>query len=79
MSVIMDEAALAEFLIRDFPQVDGAFTVEEVTAAGIRMRLNVGAQHLRPGGTVSGPAMFGHRGLSPSIMVTLATDRAARR
>ena len=59
MSMMMDVAALETFLARDFPQVEGAFTVEAVTEAGIRMRLNVGTEHLRPGGTVSGPSMFG--------------------
>jgi len=54
----MDEAALAAFLAREFPEVEGDFTVEEVTADGIRMRLNVGPKHLRPGGTVSGPSIF---------------------
>ena len=58
MSMMMDVAALEDFLTREFPEVDGDFAVEEVTEAGIRVRLNVGPRHLRPGGTVSGPAMF---------------------
>jgi uncharacterized protein (TIGR00369 family) len=58
MTPVMDEAALTAFLARDFGQVAGDFTVEAVTPAGLRMRLCVAERHLRPGGTVSGPAMF---------------------
>lgn len=58
MNIVMDKAALEAFLAREFPQVAGQFTVEEVTAEGLRARLIVGAQHLRPGGTISGPSIF---------------------
>ena len=54
----MDRAALEAFLAREFPQVAGDFAVEEVRPMGVRMRLRVGEKNLRPGGTVSGPAMF---------------------
>lgn len=54
----MDKAALDVFLAEQFAQVAQDFTVEEVTAEGIRIRLNVADRHLRPGGTVSGPSMF---------------------
>ena len=56
--IVMDEAALNRFLEEFFEQVAGEFTVEEVTADGIRIRLIVQDRHLRPGGTVSGPSMF---------------------
>lgn len=59
MERAMDEAALTAFLRRDFPQVSEDFVVEAVTEAGIAMRLRVDERHLRPGGTVSGPTMFG--------------------
>lgn len=54
----MDAAALNVFLARDFPQVAGEYRVERVDASGLVCRLIAGPQHLRPGGTVSGPAMF---------------------
>lgn len=54
----MTGAELTAFLAREFPQVADTFAVEEVTGAGIRMRLLVGPQHLRPGGTISGPSIF---------------------
>lgn len=58
MAVAMDAAALAEFLARDFPQAAGDYLIEEVGEGAIRVRLPVAERHLRPGGTVSGPAMF---------------------
>ena len=53
----MTEAELQAFLAREFPQVAADFVVE---AAGLEavVRLVVAERHLRPGGTVSGPAMF---------------------
>ena len=55
----MDKTALQDFLARDFGQVAADFVVERADAAGLTLRLAVAERHLRPGGTVSGPAMFG--------------------
>jgi uncharacterized protein (TIGR00369 family) len=51
-------ADLRAFLIREFPQIEGDFSVEEVGPMRSRMRLLCGERHLRPGGTISGPSMF---------------------
>lgn len=59
MSVKMSVEELNAFLVRVFDQVAKDFTVEEIGDMRARLRLNVGHHHLRPGGTVSGPAMFG--------------------
>ncbi|MBU9697051.1 PaaI family thioesterase [Rhodobacteraceae bacterium HSP-20] len=59
MALVMDRGALAAFLESDFGQVAGEFTVERAEEAGVTLRLRVAERHLRPGGTVSGPAMFG--------------------
>lgn len=56
--VTMDKAALQAFLASDFPQVSEDFQIEEVRPNQARIRLVTAPQHLRPGGTVSGPAMF---------------------
>ena len=56
--IVMDVAALQAFLARDFAQVATDFVVERAEADGLTLRLRVAEQHLRPGGTVSGPAMF---------------------
>ncbi|MGL4322214.1 MAG: PaaI family thioesterase [Paracoccaceae bacterium] len=54
----MDKAALTAFLAQDFPEVDGQFVVDRADADGLVLRLVAQPQHLRPGGTVSGPTMF---------------------
>lgn len=59
MTLAMDEAALMAFLARDFGQVAADFSVERADLQGVTLRLMVTERHLRPGGTVSGPAMFG--------------------
>ncbi|WP_299844174.1 PaaI family thioesterase [uncultured Paracoccus sp.] len=59
MTLKMDAAALNNFLAREFEQVASDFTVESATEDLLVMRLKVNDAHLRPGGTVSGPSMFG--------------------
>jgi len=59
MTIKMDVASLSSFLLETFPQVHTDFVVEAVTEQGVRLRLVTDERHLRPGGTVSGPAMFG--------------------
>lgn len=49
---------LRAFLRQEFPQVAEEFRVEEA-GKELALRLIVAERHLRPGGTVSGPAMFG--------------------
>ncbi|WP_101066385.1 PaaI family thioesterase [Roseovarius salinarum] len=58
MGLKMTAAELGDFLDREFPQVGGDFTVEDVGEMRVRVRLNVADRHLRPGGTVSGPSIF---------------------
>ena len=59
MEMKMDAAALQTFLERDFPQVVGDFEFVEVAPPFVTMALIASEKHLRPGGTVSGPSMFG--------------------
>jgi uncharacterized protein (TIGR00369 family) len=51
---------LTAFLSREFPQIGLGrnFTIEAASAAGARLRLHFRPDHLRPGGTISGPTMF---------------------
>lgn len=49
------------FLDREFPQMqaeDGLFALESVGPLAARMRMRFHPRHLRPGGTISGPAMM---------------------
>jgi uncharacterized protein (TIGR00369 family) len=50
---------LRAFLFREFPQIERDFALESAGPMQARMRLLSGERHLRPGGTISGPAMFG--------------------
>ncbi|WP_299842667.1 PaaI family thioesterase [uncultured Roseovarius sp.] len=58
MALQMNAEELMGFLDREFPQVTGEFTIEDLGEMRIRTRMNVGERHLRPGGTVSGPSIF---------------------
>ena len=58
MTLKMDAAALGVFMREAFPQVAEDFVIEHVEAHAIRVRMPVSERNLRPGGTVSGPAMF---------------------
>lgn len=71
MAVVMDAAALNAFLKEVFQQVSRDFNVEAVSEDEITIRLIVGERHLRPGGTISGPAMFGLADVAAYVM-TLA-------
>ena len=57
-ALTLDE--LRAYLHEVFPQVwaDGSFEVEAVGPMTSPVRLNFHDRHLRPGGTISGPAMF---------------------
>lgn len=46
------------FLDEVFPQVRGMFGIDVMDEDRLVMRLHANERHLRPGGTVSGPAMF---------------------
>jgi uncharacterized protein (TIGR00369 family) len=55
----MSIAEMTAFLDEVFPQVRDDVAIERMDAECLVMRLRVAERHLRPGGTVSGPAMFG--------------------
>jgi len=59
LAPVLSIPELETFLTKVFPQVAHQFGVEEITEDGLVMRLKVTEEHLRPGGTVSGPSMFG--------------------
>jgi len=54
----MTIADLHRFLEEHFEQVAGDMRIDALDPDGITLHLRVGTHHLRPGGTVSGPAMF---------------------
>ena len=71
MTVVMDAAQMNAFLSKVFLEVAGEFYVEEVSETEVIMRLLVQDRHLRPGGTIAGPAMFGLADVT-AYMVTMA-------
>ena len=58
MEIKMNVNALQTFLIEVFPQVHTDFQVLDVTPKGVCVKLIISDQHLRPGGTISGPTIF---------------------
>ena len=51
-------AEITKFFDDEFPQIRSQMVIEEVGPMRARLRMPIGPGHLRPGGTVSGPAMF---------------------
>ena len=58
MDIKMDVTELNKFVGEVFPQVCHQVLVEDLTGVGCIVRWKVDESNLRPGGTVSGPAMF---------------------
>jgi Uncharacterized protein, possibly involved in aromatic compounds catabolism len=61
MQPIMTVEEIHDFLDREFPQIhlDGRLLeITDVRPAGLTMRFDPAERHLRPGATISGPAMF---------------------
>jgi uncharacterized protein (TIGR00369 family) len=58
-AAVMTVEELNRFLADAFPQFDRPYQATEVTGTGVVLRLPIGPQHERPGGTVSGPTMMG--------------------
>src|SRR3954468_7243398 len=58
---LMTRAEVEAFLDREFPQIHHggrSYEVEEVGPLSARMRMAYHERHIRPGGTISGPAMM---------------------
>lgn len=58
MPLKMTIQELRQFLVDVFPEVGRDFGIDTVGENEITLRLFSAEKHLRPGGTVSGPAMF---------------------
>lgn len=71
MTLKMNEAQLMTFMREAFPQMADEFNVDHVAENEITMRMHISNQHLRPGGTVSGPSMFALADVC-AYLVTLA-------
>ena len=58
MNQLMTKEELNEFLEKEFPQVNKNFEILKVSDKNFSMLMHISSEHLRPGATVSGPAMF---------------------
>lgn len=77
MGLKMARAELALYLDEVFPQVRGDFVIEDLAEMAVRVRMPVAERHLRPGGTVSGPAMFALADVSVYMAVLAMKGREA--
>ena len=59
MPLKMQRDDLHRFMKHEFPQTSADYVVESVIEYGINVRMPVSDRNLRPGGTVSGPSIFG--------------------
>ncbi len=71
MELKMDVDALNNLMRTVFSQVAGDFVVQSVAPMEAVVSMPVADQHLRPGGTISGPTMFALADVS-MYLVTLA-------
>ena len=59
MHLLMNAKEVSEYVSEVFPQADHyGFKVEHLDIGKISISMGINDQHLRPGGTVSGPTMF---------------------
>ena len=69
MSLCFTKESLIAYIECVFPQIKGDFKIEELNEKTTKVRLKVSNRHLRPGGTVSGPSMFGLADISVYMAV----------
>jgi uncharacterized protein (TIGR00369 family) len=59
-SIALSAESLSAYLAQEFPQIGIGrnYSIEAVGPMSARMRLHYRVDHLRPGGTISGPTLF---------------------
>lgn len=67
----MSAQEVTQFLNEVFPQIQDQFCIDCISDDAAVIRLRVAEQHLRPGGTISGPSMFALADIAAYVM-TLA-------
>ena len=58
MKPLMSKIDLENFLEKEFPQVSNNFKILNTKPNSLSMLMHISDEHLRHGGTVSGPTMF---------------------
>lgn len=77
MSLALTKDELDAFLHEVFSHVWDEFEIDALTEDTITMRLVTGDQHLRPGGTISGPSMFALADVAVYAMILARIGRQA--
>ncbi|MCB1341337.1 MAG: PaaI family thioesterase [Pseudooceanicola sp.] len=77
MALALNREEVAAYLDEVFPQVRGDFRIDSLSEMRVTMRLLAHDRHLRPGGTVSGPAMFSLADVSAYVLVLGMVGRKA--
>ncbi len=54
----MTKNNFTDFLEKEFPHVNKNFKILDISENNFSMLMKITSEHLRPGGTVSGPTMF---------------------
>lgn len=72
LTPVMTAEAVSAFIDREFPQIHAGGRCYHVLSVGpgeARMRLEPADRHLRPGGTISGPALFALADVSAYVAI----------
>jgi uncharacterized protein (TIGR00369 family) len=76
---LLDAKRIAELIDERFPQIHSGgrkFLVEEVAWRSARVRMTADPRNIRPGGTISGPAMFALADFSVYVAVIATLGEA---
>lgn len=78
MQVVMNAEEVQAYMAEVFPQSNQyGFEVEAVQEGKITVSMKIGDEHLRPGGTISGPSMFALADCATYLMVLSHVGKVA--
>ncbi len=67
---VMDSEQLTVFVSEIFPQAESfSWEIDKLEAGFIKVKMNIAENHLRPGGTISGPTMFALADVSAYLVI----------
>jgi len=75
---VLTAMELSEFVNEVFPQADSfQWTIEEISNGSIKVAVQIDDNHLRPGGTISGPTMFALADVSAYLVILAHIGKVA--
>ena len=76
--LLLNRAELSQYVRETFPQADSyQWTVEELGEGAITVVMKIDDNHLRPGGTISGPTMFALADVSAYLVILAHIGKVA--